>query len=105
MGPSGRSAQARIQLAHPGQQAVGLRRHLMVVMDDQPGDPAREAVSEFRHRSAAPLVQDIDAAIQVHHGQARIGGHEAAERNQADPAYRRTPRRPRPSGRSGAQPV
>ena len=68
--------QAPIQLAHHGDQAVGLRRHVPVVMDHQAADPAREAVREFRHRRAASLVQHVDTAIQVHHRQAGMGGHE-----------------------------
>ena len=50
MGPSGRSPRWVSQLAHPGEQAVAPASHLMVVMDDHPGDSAREAVSEFPHR-------------------------------------------------------
>jgi hypothetical protein len=78
-GATGPLAKARIQLAHPGKQAIGLCPHVMVVMDDKPNDPACEAVSKFPDRGATPLVQHIDAAIQVHHGQARMGGDEAQD--------------------------
>ena len=42
-------AQARIQVVQPGQQAVRLRFHLTLVVNDQTADTAREAVGEFRH--------------------------------------------------------
>jgi hypothetical protein len=45
-------------------------------VDDQAGDPACEAVGEFSHHRAAPLVQHIDAAAQVDHGQAPMGRRE-----------------------------
>ena len=69
-------AKARIQLTQPGQQAVRLRPHLTLVVDDQAGDTAREAVGEFAHQGAVPPVQHVHAAVQVDHGQARMGGHE-----------------------------
>ena len=69
-------AQLRVQLAHRGQQAVRLRPHLTLVVDDQPGDAAREAVGELPDQGAVLPVQDVHAAVQVHHGQARTGGHE-----------------------------
>ena len=47
-------AQARIQLAQRGQQAVRLRPHLTLVVDDQAGDTAREAVGEFPHQRRGP---------------------------------------------------
>src|SRR6516225_856463 len=51
----------------------------MMVMDDHPGDPASEAVSEVPDRRATSLVQDVDAAIQMHHGQTPMGGHVAQD--------------------------
>src|SRR5215471_11281318 len=45
-------------------------------MNDQAGDAACEAVGELPHYGAIPLVQHVDAAFQVHHGHARMGGHE-----------------------------
>jgi hypothetical protein len=69
-------AQARVQVAQAGHQAVGLRPHLTLVVNDQAGDAAREAVGEFPHLGAVPPVQHVDAAAQVHHGQALMGGHE-----------------------------
>jgi hypothetical protein len=68
-----------IQFAHSGKQALGLCSHLTFVMDDQAGDPACEAVSEFPDRGATSLVEHVDAAIQVHHRQARVGGHESQD--------------------------
>ena len=53
--------------------------HIVLVMDDYPGYPAGEAVSEFPDRGPASLVEHVDAAIQVDHGQARVGGHEAQD--------------------------
>ena len=75
-GPVRALAQAGIQLAHSGQQALGLCSHLTFVMDDQAGDPAREAVSEFAHHGAVSPVQHVEAAAQVDHRQAGLGGHE-----------------------------
>jgi len=69
-------AKARIQVAQPGQQVVCLRPHLPLVVDDQAGDTAREAVGEFGHQGAVPRVQHVHGAVQVHHGQAGMGGHE-----------------------------
>ena len=65
-------AQARIELAQHSKQAVGLFRHLPFVMDDQAGD----AAGEFPDRGAAPLVQDVEAAVQVDHRQVRMRAHE-----------------------------
>ena len=75
-GPVRALAQAGIQFAHSGQQALGLCSHLTFVMDDQAGDPACEAVSEFAHHGAVSPVQHVEAAAQVDHGQAGMGGHE-----------------------------
>jgi len=69
-------AKARIELAHHGKQAVCLRRHLTAVMDDYTREPAGESAGEFRDHGAAPLVQDIDAAVQVDHRQVRMGRYE-----------------------------
>jgi hypothetical protein len=69
-------AQMRIEIAHRAKQAVCLCRHLMLVMDDQAGHAAREAVGELPDHGAATLVQHVDAAIQVDHGQARVRRHE-----------------------------
>ena len=69
-------AKVGIQLAHRGQQAVGLCPHLTFVMDDQAGDAACEAVGEFPHHGAVSPVQHVEAAAQVDDGQARMGGHE-----------------------------
>ena len=48
----------------------------MLVMDDQPGDAAHEAVGEHPHQVPATLVKHVDAAVQVDHGQARMRRHE-----------------------------
>ena len=69
-------AKARIQVAQAGQQAIRMRLHLALVVDDQAGDTACEAVGEFAHQGAVPPVQHVHVAVQVHHGQARMGGHE-----------------------------
>ena len=78
-GPIGPLAETSIQLAQSGNQAVRLCRHLTLVMDDQSGDAAREAVGEFPHHGAVPRVQDVDATVQVDDRQARMGGHELQE--------------------------
>ena len=69
-------AEVGIQLAHRGQQAVRLARHLTFVVDHQAGDAAGEAVGELPHHGAVPPVQHVDAPAQVDDGQARMGGHE-----------------------------
>ena len=69
-------AQARVELAQHGQQAVGLVPHLPVVVDDQAADAAREPVGELPDRGAALLVQQVDAAVQVDRGQAPVRGDE-----------------------------
>jgi hypothetical protein len=69
-------AKARVQVAQAGQQAIRMRLHLALVVDDQAGDTACEAVGEFAHQGAVPPVQHVHVAVQVHHGQARMGGHE-----------------------------
>jgi transposase len=69
-------AKAGIQLAHSGEQAIRLCRHLKLVMHDQSGDAACEAVGEFPHHGAVPPVQHVDATAQVDDRQARMGGHE-----------------------------
>jgi hypothetical protein len=75
-GAIGPLAEASIQLVHGGEQAVGLCRHLTLVMDDQSGHAAGEAVGEFPHHGAVPPVQHVDATVQVDDRQARMGGHE-----------------------------
>jgi hypothetical protein len=75
-GAIGPLTKASIQLAQSGEQAVGLCRHLTLVMDDQPGDAACEAVGEFPHHGMVPPVQHVDATAQVDDRQARMGGHE-----------------------------
>jgi len=75
-GAIGPLAKVSIQLAQSGEQAVGLCRHLALVMDDQPGDAAGEAVGEFPHHGAVPPVQHVDATVQVDDRQACMGGHE-----------------------------
>ena len=69
-------AQTAIELPHHSKQAVCLCRHLTIVMDDEAGDAACEAVGEFPDHSAATLVQHIDAAVQIDHRQVRMWGHE-----------------------------
>jgi hypothetical protein len=75
-GAIGPLAKASIQLPQSGEQAVRLFRHLTLVMDDQPGDAAGEAVGEFRHHGAVSPVEHVDATAQVDDRQARMGGHE-----------------------------
>ena len=69
-------AQARVELAQHGEQAVGLVPHVALVVDDQAADAAREAGGELHDRGAALLVQQVDAAVQVDRGQARVRGDE-----------------------------
>jgi hypothetical protein len=69
-------AKVGIQFAHSGKQALGLCSHLTFVMDDQAGDPACEAVSEFPHHVTVSPVQYVEAAAQVDDGQACMGWHE-----------------------------
>jgi hypothetical protein len=45
-------------------------------MDDQSGDAAGEAVGEFPHHGAVPLLQHVDTTAQVDDRQAGMGGHE-----------------------------
>ncbi len=75
-GPVRALAKAGIQFTHSGQQALGLCSHLTFVMDDQASHPARETVSEFAHHGAVSPVQHVEAAAQVDHRQAGLGGHE-----------------------------
>jgi hypothetical protein len=75
-GTAGPLAQARIELAHHGKQAVCLRSHLTLVVDDQAGNAASESAGEFYDQVAALLVQEIGAAVQVDHRQAGMGRHE-----------------------------
>ena len=67
-------AQARVELAQHGEQAVGLVPHVALVVDDQAADAAREAGGELHNRGAVLLVQQVDAAVQVDRGQARVRG-------------------------------
>src|SRR5260370_35932391 len=53
-GPIRALAKARVQLAHRGDQAVGLCLHLMVVVDDQARDPACEAAGGATPPRAGP---------------------------------------------------
>src|SRR5262249_37227911 len=69
-------AQARVELAQHGQQAVGLVAHVALVVDDQAADAAREAAGEFPDRGAARLVQQVEAAVQVDRRQVPMRGHE-----------------------------
>ena len=69
-------AQARVELAQHGQQAVGLVPHVALVVDDQAADAAREAVGELPDRGAALLVQQVEAAVQVDYRQVWVRGHE-----------------------------
>jgi hypothetical protein len=78
-GAIGPLAKVGIQLAHPFEHAVGVCLHLALVMDDHPSDSACEAVSEFPDRGPASLVENVDAAVQVHNRQACVGGHEAQD--------------------------
>jgi hypothetical protein len=45
-------------------------------MDDHTPEPAGESVGEFRDHGAAPLVQDVDTAVQVDHRQVPMGRYE-----------------------------
>src|SRR6266550_5509473 len=72
-------AEASIQLTHPGEQTVRLCPHLALVMDDEAGDAAREAVGECLYQRAVPSVQHVDAPVQVDDGQARMGRHESQD--------------------------
>src|SRR4029453_11232039 len=69
-------AEASIQLAHGREQAIRLCHHLTLVMDDQSGDAACEAVGEFPPHGAVLPVQHVDATAQVDDRQPRMGGHE-----------------------------
>jgi hypothetical protein len=69
-------AKVGVQLTQPGQQTVRLGPHLALVVDDEPGDAAREAVGEFLDQRAVPAVQHVDTPVQVDDGQARMGRHE-----------------------------
>src|ERR1700726_1462280 len=69
-------AEASIQFTHPGKQTVRLCPHLTLVMDDEAGDTAREAVGECPDQRAVPPVQHVDGAAQVDDGQARMGRYE-----------------------------
>ena len=69
-------AKMRIELPQRGKHAVRLAPHVSVVVDDQTRDPSSEAVGEFPDRGAALLVEEIDAAVQVNHRQARMGRRE-----------------------------
>ncbi len=69
-------AKTRIELPRCGKHAVRLGPHVSAVVDDQTRDPSGEAVGEFPDRGAVLLVHEIDAAVQVNHRQARMGGRE-----------------------------
>jgi hypothetical protein len=75
-GAIGPLAKASIQLAQSGEQAVGLCRHLALVMDDQSGDAAGKAVGEFPHHGTVPPMQYVDATAQMDDRQAPMEGHE-----------------------------
>jgi hypothetical protein len=75
-GAIGPLAKASIQLPQSDEQAVGLCRHLALVMDDQSGDAAGKAVGEFPHHGTVPPMQYVDATAQVDDRQARMEGHE-----------------------------
>ena len=72
-------AEAGIQLTQPGEQTVRLCPHLTLVMDDEAGDAAREAVGECLYQRAVPPVQHVDAPVQVDDGQARMGRDESQD--------------------------
>jgi len=61
-------AEASVQLTHPGEQTVRLCPHLTLVVDNEAGDTAREAVGEFPYQRAVPPVQHVDAPAQVDDG-------------------------------------
>jgi len=69
-------AEAGIQLTHPGEQTVGLCPHLTLVVNDEAGDTAREAVGEFLHQRAVPPMQHVDGPVQVDDGQGWMGRYE-----------------------------
>src|SRR4029453_1342309 len=75
-GTIGLLAEASIQLAQSGEQAVGLCRHLTLCMGGQSRDAAGEAVGEFPHHGAVPLLTRVEATAQVDDRQARMGRHE-----------------------------
>lgn len=45
-------------------------------MNDEAGDPAREAVGEFLYQRAVSPMQHVDAPVQVDDGQGRMRGYE-----------------------------
>src|ERR1700745_40313 len=47
-------AEASVQLTHPGEQTIRLCPHLTLVVDNEAGDTAREAVGEFPYQRAVP---------------------------------------------------
>jgi hypothetical protein len=69
-------AEVSVQLTQPREQTVRLCPHLTLVMDDEAGDTAREAVGECPDQRAVPPVQHVDGAAQVDDGQARMARHE-----------------------------
>jgi hypothetical protein len=69
-------AEAGIQLTHPGEQTIRLGTHLTLVVNDEAGDAAREAVGEFLYQRAVPPMQHVDAAVQMDDGQGRMGRYE-----------------------------
>jgi hypothetical protein len=69
-------AEAGIQLTHPGEQTVRLCPHLTLVVNDEAGDAAREAVGEFLYQRAVPPMQHVDAPVQVNDGQGWMRRYE-----------------------------
>ena len=98
-------AQEGIQFPHGRQPLVGQFPHGTAIVDDQAGDPPGETPGEIPDYRPPLLLQQADAAIQVHDRQARLGRGEPQHAPRADPACPRTPRRTRPSGRTGAGPA
>jgi hypothetical protein len=70
--PVGRQA----ELVDPGDQVARPGAHLGLVVDDEAGDPPREAVGERLDRRPAPLVQQVDVPAQVHDGPVGLGRRE-----------------------------
>ena len=69
-------AQEGIQLPHGRQPLAGQFPHGAAIVDDQAGDPPGEMPGKVPDHRPAVLLQQADAAVQVHDRQARLGRGE-----------------------------